>query len=110
MAVKKIQQMMIRSWRTRRLRKQALERDHYCCQKCGRTHGLVVYDTSRYVEKSPDDLENLVTLCRNCRKDWEVYIRTVFGLVEQYGKGKNLGRVTITKIEPPLRRQQNKSQ
>jgi 5-methylcytosine-specific restriction endonuclease McrA len=102
MAVKNIQQITIKFWRTRRLRKQALERDNYCCQKCGKTNRLVVYDTSLYVEKAPDDLDNLITLCRNCRRDWEIYIHTVFGLVEQYSKGKNGERVTITKIGPPF--------
>jgi hypothetical protein len=61
----------------KRQRKLALERDGFCCQKCGaieplQVHHIRPYQTfDNYLEAN--ELNNLVTLCKTCHTlaDWE---------------------------------------
>jgi 5-methylcytosine-specific restriction protein A len=53
-------------------RQNALERDKYTCQKCGKTHHEAVLDvhhkdkTGRNKKEHNHSLENLITLCHSC--------------------------------------------
>jgi len=55
------------------LRRQALERDRYTCQKCGRRYPDVKVEVHHIMPRKfggRDSLDNLITLCRDChRKD-----------------------------------------
>ena len=80
-----------RQWQA--LRQQALDRDHYVCQYCGKPNSNVV-DHIRPVEAFPDDkdnIKNLATICRKCH-----YKKTEF---EQKYYGCGQGN-TLTGAKP----------
>ena len=76
-----------RPWR--RQRDRARERDNFQCADCGRNFRLEVHHKLPIAEGGTDDLDNLVTLCRDChialhrtnnklaleRAEWTNYIR-----------------------------------
>lgn len=49
-----------------RIRKGALERDGYRCQKCGRAGRLEVHHVLPVYKGGTDDLDNLLSVCRGC--------------------------------------------
>ena len=53
-----------RPWR--RQRDRARERDNFQCADCGRNFRLEVHHKLPIAEGGTDDLDNLVTLCRDC--------------------------------------------
>lgn len=76
-----------RPWR--RQRDRARERDNFQCADCGRNFRLEVHHKLPIAEGGTDDLDNLVTLCRDChialhrtnnklaleRAEWTNYIK-----------------------------------
>jgi 5-methylcytosine-specific restriction endonuclease McrA len=51
---------------TNDLRRAALQRDRWRCQQCGATTNLEVHHQQFRSHSGADELDNLITLCRNC--------------------------------------------
>ena len=54
--------------RSRTVRKQALERDEYVCQRCGEDERLEVHHRVPLHRGGADILTNTITLCAHCHK------------------------------------------
>lgn len=52
----------------KKIRKQALERDSYTCQNCGSDKDLHVHHVTPRWDGGGNELQNLMTLCRNCHE------------------------------------------
>jgi len=72
--------------RNQTLRKQALKRDKFTCQKCRLNdetgNKLEVHHITPLVFEGKDNINNLITLCRNChrfapnyKEEFESYIK-----------------------------------
>ena len=48
------------------LRRAVLRRDRWRCQQCGSTTNLEVHHQQFWSHSGADELDNLITLCRNC--------------------------------------------
>lgn len=56
-----------------KLRKAVLERDGHRCQRCERrTDALAIHHIHRHAEGGPDSLQNLLTLCSPCHREWHM--------------------------------------
>lgn len=53
-----------------KLRTQVFKRDKYYCQKCGRLEALEIHHIVPRVDNGKDILDNLITLCLACHKEW----------------------------------------
>lgn len=56
------------------LRKKIRERDKGRCQKCNKTKGVELHHIIPVAEGQIDTLENLISLCRQCHREWEYII------------------------------------
>ena len=56
--------------RDKSLTQKALKRDKYVCRACGFFHDgkLEVHHIIPIVQDGPDEIENLITLCRYCHR------------------------------------------
>ena len=77
------------------LRQQALDRDHYICQYCGRPNSRTVDHIVPIAidHAKATDIDNLATICRRCHKaktDWEQ---------AYYGTGKDNRLTGATEIK-----------
>ncbi len=72
-----------RQWQS--LRKQALERDHYVCQYCGKPNSKTVDHVIpiEFDSKLQADTDNLATICRDCHR-----LKTAWEQ-RHYGTGKD---------------------
>jgi len=53
------------------VRQYVFERDHFCCQSCGKTEGLAQLEIDHIIALSAggsNDISNLQTLCRSCNQ------------------------------------------
>lgn len=53
------------------IRSAVLERDAHTCQKCGRKGKLELHHIKPITEGQDDTVENLVSLCSRCHREWE---------------------------------------
>ena len=59
--------------RNSKLRYACLERDNYFCQKCFRKEQLEAHHIIALVDGGEDVLENLITLCAACHREWDLF-------------------------------------
>ncbi len=50
------------------LRLKILERDAWCCQKCGKREQLEIHHLIRRSQAGDDAEENLIALCHSCHR------------------------------------------
>jgi 5-methylcytosine-specific restriction endonuclease McrA len=48
------------------IRETVLKRDNYCCTECGIKNDLHIHHIEYRSNGGMDDIENLITLCRDC--------------------------------------------
>lgn len=56
----------------RRPRKEALQRDGRRCRRCFTTEGLEVHHVKPLCDGGTHDLDNLLTLCIMCHREWDL--------------------------------------
>ena len=80
----------------RKIRQQALERDHHTCQNCGDEGNQVDHIVERR-HGGTDDLHNLQTLCVRCHQAKTALITSEMGKTDIY---RPKGRFLETKGHP----------
>ena len=57
--------------RDSKLRYKVLIRDHHRCQRCWEENLLEVHHIVALCDGGEDTIDNCITLCRPCHKEWE---------------------------------------
>jgi 5-methylcytosine-specific restriction endonuclease McrA len=68
MSLPKKQPARLNSNQCTELRRAVLRRDHWRCQHCGATDQLEVHHQQFRSHSGEDELDNLITLCRECHQ------------------------------------------
>ena len=57
---------------TNKRRTEVITRDRNQCVKCGREHNLHVHHIISRLDGGSNDLNNLITNCSTCHREWEI--------------------------------------